>query len=112
MHERPTSVGVSRIGDERRRQIEAEGWTKAHDYTEHAGGELGWAAQCYLIEALEPGESTAFWPEGWEWKPSPDPIRNLEKAGALIAAEIDRLLLANGFTEAYGPASTQKEGDG
>lgn len=33
------------------------------------------------------------WP--WEiesWQPSADPIRNLEKAGALIAAEIDRLL--------------------
>jgi hypothetical protein len=26
-----------------------------------------------------------------DWKPSPDPIRNLVKAGALIAAEIDRL---------------------
>jgi hypothetical protein len=25
------------------------------------------------------------------WKPSTDPIRNLERAGALIAAEIDRL---------------------
>jgi hypothetical protein len=33
-----------------------------------------------------------FWPwdQDW-WKPSPDPIRNLVKAGALIAAEIDRL---------------------
>jgi hypothetical protein len=34
------------------------------------------------------------WP--WEqpdwWKPSDNPIRNLEKAGALIAAEIDRLI--------------------
>ena len=25
------------------------------------------------------------------WKPSIDPVRNLAKAGALIAAEIDRL---------------------
>lgn len=35
------------------------------------------------------------WP--WEdaaWKPVDDPIRNLVKAGALIAAEIDRLLRA------------------
>jgi hypothetical protein len=30
------------------------------------------------------------WDPSW-WKPSPDPIRNLVKAGALIAAEIDRL---------------------
>lgn len=29
------------------------------------------------------------WDDGWD--PSPDAIRNLEKAGALIAAEIDRL---------------------
>jgi len=36
--------------------------------------------------------SIVTWP--WEreaWKPSEDPIRNLVKAGALIAAEIDRL---------------------
>jgi hypothetical protein len=34
------------------------------------------------------------WPPSWSynwWKPSDDPIRNLVKAGALIAAEIDRL---------------------
>lgn len=30
------------------------------------------------------------WESSW-WKPSDDPIRNLVKAGALIAAEIDRL---------------------
>ena len=35
--------------------------------------------------------STAHWPwdDEW-WNPSPDPITNLVKAGALIAAEIDR----------------------
>jgi hypothetical protein len=31
------------------------------------------------------------WDEN-DWKPADDPVRNLEKAGALIAAEIDRLL--------------------
>lgn len=30
------------------------------------------------------------WDPSW-WKPSPDPVANLVKAGALIAAEIDRL---------------------
>ena len=37
-------------------------------------------------------ELMKFWP--WHrcwWKPSDDPIRNLVKAGALLAAEIDRL---------------------
>lgn len=38
----------------------------------------------------------AGWRNGWPWdnkwwKPSDDPIKNLIKAGALIAAEIDRL---------------------
>jgi hypothetical protein len=38
----------------------------------------------------------AGWRNGWPWdmkwwKPSDDPIKNLVKAGALIAAEIDRL---------------------
>lgn len=34
------------------------------------------------------------WPSSWHpewWKPSNDPVRNLVKAGALIAAEIDRI---------------------
>jgi hypothetical protein len=40
-------------------------------------------------------------PEDWPfdpswWKPSEDRVRDLVKAGALIAAEIDRLLLASG----------------
>jgi hypothetical protein len=30
------------------------------------------------------------WAEKW-WKPSEDQVRNLVKAGALIAAEIDRI---------------------
>ena len=30
------------------------------------------------------------WSDKW-WKPSDDPVRNLVKAGALLAAEIDRL---------------------
>lgn len=35
------------------------------------------------------------WDEEW-WKPSEDPVRNLVKAGALIAAEIDRLQRVDG----------------
>lgn len=37
-------------------------------------------------------EAPDRWPWAPEaWKPDPDPVRNLVKAGALIAAEIDRL---------------------
>jgi hypothetical protein len=40
-------------------------------------------------EGLELGE---FWPWSPDWfKPSPDPIRDLVKVGALAAAEIDRI---------------------
>lgn len=91
--------GIERIAAERRRQIEAEGWTAEHD-DEHDCGELVSAATCYAAAAqARANDSTTACPsiaELWPWslrwwKPSPDPIRNLEKAGALIAAEIDRL---------------------
>lgn len=100
--------GAELIAAERRRQIEAEGWTPEHD-DEHVHNELAWAAASYAIpEAPGPvheGETSEFfnaergvpttWPTDWEehwWKPSPgNRVRELTKAGALIAAEIDRL---------------------
>lgn len=91
--------GVERIAAERRRQIEKEGWTPEHDNA-HSMGELTSAAMAYAAANLNGGEEGAaaafgsFFPRGWDavwWKPSTDPIRNLEKAGALLAAEIDRL---------------------
>lgn len=89
--------GIELIAQERRRQIDAEGWTPEHD-DEHVNGELIASARCYAKYAQYQPTGTAdgnhpqWWP--WDdehWKPSPDPIRNLVKAGALIAAEIDRL---------------------
>ena len=52
------------------------------------------AASCYaMIPALRPASfPPAHWPWLDGWKPTPDDrIRELAKAGALIAAEIDRL---------------------
>ncbi len=78
---------------ERRRQVEAEGWTPDHD-DEHAPGEMSQAAACYA----KYGDWAAYrntapndwpWHESW-WKPS-DSRRNLVKAAALILAEIERL---------------------
>jgi hypothetical protein len=46
-----------------------------------------------LAMKIYPGGQKIFWPwdRAW-WKPSPNNrIRDMEKAGALIAAEIDRL---------------------
>ena len=82
-------TGIERIAVERQRQIDAEGWTPEHD-ANHDPGALSDAAACYALGRWMPG----FWPFDVEWwKPTPDNrIRELEKAGALIAAEIDRLL--------------------
>lgn len=83
-------TGVELIADERRRQIEVEGWTPQHD-DQWTRFELSRAASCYL-HASESALITRFWPFDWKWwKPSYDKISNLIKAGALIAAEIDRL---------------------
>jgi hypothetical protein len=90
-------TGIERIAAERQRQIESEGWSAEHD-AEHSGGELTRAAAAYCLAERDRRHHTkaivpSCWPWGrtW-WKPSPDNrIRELEKAGALIAAEIDRL---------------------
>lgn len=88
--------GAYLIHQERLRQQQVEGWTPEHD-DQHVGGELAAAADAYIFAALalvagKPIDKTVLWPwaDDW-WKPSDDPIRNLVKAGALIAAEIDRL---------------------
>lgn len=97
-------TGVELIADERQRQIEKEGWTLAHDFFECPYGQLVDAAisyalteeerkkLCHLAKTDEDVPPT--WPfEKAYWKPCPDDrIKELVKAGALIAAEIDRLL--------------------
>ncbi len=84
---------------ERRRQVEAEGWTPEHD-DEHADGQMAQAAGCYALHAggigtdwLDGHQNGAalFWP--WDkdsWKPT-TPRRDLVKACALALAEIERL---------------------
>lgn len=87
--------GACLIAAERARQMDAEGWTPEHDAT-HARGELADAAECYLHyrnRAGHPFPADWPWASDW-WKLSDDPVRNLVKAGALIAAEIDRLRAA------------------
>jgi hypothetical protein len=104
-------TGIELITEERKRQIESEGYTPQHD-SEHDVRELVHAAITYArssdlslhSETFEPDDS---WHEinepfyrnqvkcGWPWdekyfKPT-TPLRDLIKAGALIAAAIDRL---------------------
>lgn len=78
------------IAAERRRQIEVEGYTTDHD--KHGqSGDLAAAAACYLTPPAAGVPRRWPWPARY-WKPTPDDRgRELVKAGALIAAEIDRL---------------------
>lgn len=101
------SPGMGMVTAERIRQFLVEGWTPEHD-DHHTLAELASAAACYanyavlqvmdvLTEENIQADVIDHWP--WHidsWKPAPDPIRNLEKAGALIIAEIDRLTRARG----------------
>ena len=93
-------TGIERIEEERERQISQEGYTPEHD-DNHDDSELLKAADCYITAVRRMSQLVyknlwkklpALWPWDKEWwKPSDDPVRNLVKAGALIAAEIDRI---------------------
>jgi hypothetical protein len=89
---------IKLIEQERNRQINQENFDASHDDQQTNGG-LAIAAACYAIaedhrENYRDNSIPSFWP--WQenaFKPSPDNrIKELTKAGALIAAEIDRLL--------------------
>lgn len=102
---------IDLIKAERERQVSSKGWTPEHDL-EHERGELAKAGACYALAGpvgtaygkpyLDGSRSTQvlkngcllFWPWTMEWwHPTPDDrLRELVKAGALIAAEIDREL--------------------
>ena len=96
---------IAEIAAERQRQIEAEGWTPGHD-DEHTDGAMAQAAAAYAYATTLPerirryvtgiysiendGILSTIWPKGWKWKPK-DPRRDLIRAAALVAAELERL---------------------
>ena len=82
-------TGIELIAAERERQVTTNGWTAAHD-DEHTYGELVDAAICYAQCESQANDGAVYPWEKQSWKPSNDSIRNLVRAGALIAAEIDR----------------------
>lgn len=97
-------TGSELIAEERNRQMSQEGWHPEHD-DGHTKGQMAGAAAVYALEACgfenphcielkreDVTHPVRLWPwSDYWWKPAPDPIRDLVKAGALIAAEIDRL---------------------
>ena len=96
------SKAIEDVLAERRRQVEAEGWSDKHDDV-HTSGEIAGAAACYAMHDLsftipniKLGHTVAMlvkdlwpWAQSW-WKPT-DRRRNLVKAAALLIAEIERL---------------------
>lgn len=87
-------TGIELLMDERNRQITEEGYTHEHD-SQHNSQEFIGAAIAYAVASLR-GASYSSGLKWWPWeetgfKPSMDERRNLVKAGALIAAAIDRL---------------------
>ena len=109
-------TGVELIAAERERQIAKEGWTAEHD-AEHERGEMALAAACYAAPVpihakmlvrdprcncrsvdecrhpdLERWMDPWPWDEEWDKRKQHDRLRQLTIAGALIAAELDRLL--------------------
>lgn len=83
--------GSTLIAQERLRQIEVEGYLSDND-ARWTNEELAMAATFYAMPEKY-GEMLAFWPWDVEYnkKSQHGRIRQLVIAGALIAAEIDRL---------------------
>ncbi|HUN56449.1 MAG TPA: hypothetical protein VMU29_14945 [Smithella sp.] len=100
-------TGIELITKERLRQIKKEKWSSKHD-DKHKKQELARAAVAYALppelrQLMKNGRPTIFpWSVKW-WKLrliinfkthtlQEDRINSLVKAGALIAAEIDRII--------------------
>ena len=92
--------GVGLIWVERQRQIETEGWSAEHDDDVQLNGMLAAAGAAYAMSAIgEPGTAERIWPWETTWYKPKTAMRDLIRAGALIAAEIDRRLRAGESTD-------------
>lgn len=110
--------GVEAIAAERKRQMEVEGWTPEHDDDEHGGEQLAAAASAYLLHDLGvpvldhgaiPCLNRRVWPWGFAWWKPKSYRKNLIRAGALIAAEIDRLDRKSPILGAAQPQTSGEE---
>jgi hypothetical protein len=82
-------TGAELIAAERRRQIEVEGYTAEHDRGRTS--QLAAAGAAYVaVLWFGPRYALELWPWRREaFKPTGDRVRDLTRAGALIAAAID-----------------------
>lgn len=100
---RTIATGVELIAHERERQQYEEGWGAEHD-EQHDNHELPIVAACYAVAGLEKVavvrtlRSDAVvdawpprWAKRWDKRNTHPRLKALAIAGALIAAEIDRL---------------------
>ena len=94
--------GAAMICNERNRQITQEGWTAEHD-ADHRNNQLAIAAACYAVAGTSAKcvkwkppaallQDAWPWDKSWDKRGKHDRLRQLVIAGALIAAEIDRLM--------------------
>lgn len=102
----PLSAALTDIIAERQRQQTVEGWTPEHD-DQHDDFEMSVAAACYALNAhgFAALGTMSLWP--WDaawWKPT-NPRRDLVKAAALIAAEIERIDRASQSEQVKGVQS-------
>jgi|GEM_PF-5515245 len=74
---------------ERRRQVEAKGWTPSHDDL-YCAAELPRAAAAYILNGAN-DEAPVIWPFAPKWWKPRDARSNYVRAAALILAEIERL---------------------
>jgi len=109
--------GTAQIHEERIRQVNKEGWSAAHDDS-HDAGDLAAAAAAYALNAaceLSPYDENHLeqppimwpWDASW-WKPR-GALRDLVRAGALIAAEIDRITRDRSSVAADEPAAEESK---
>ena len=87
------SSAIDDVIAERRRQIEAEGWTEAHD-DRNSKCEMAVAGGCYAMftDAYpNDGEPPRYWPWASEWWKPKNYRRDFVRAAALILAEIERI---------------------
>lgn len=105
-HLETSQAGIELIAEERNRQIEKEGYTPHEDRQRYEDSNpLVYAAVAYVLpdelttnwQIENIGHRSNFWPfDKPYWKPTPnDRVRELVKAGALIAAAIDLELSLN-----------------